>query len=67
MQPWTIKQINEAMQADLEQCNTDHERGMCEAINGKHIREMATVWAKTRKLTPMEVAIASKYGYKPQQ
>ena len=67
MQPWTIKQLNDAMRADLEKCHTAHERMICEAVNGQHICEMANTWAKTRKLTPMEVAIASKYGYKPQQ
>jgi hypothetical protein len=64
MQNWTIKQLNEQMQKDLDMCQTNHERIMVKAINGRHIREMAIEWAKTRKLTPMEVAIASEYGYK---
>jgi len=61
--PWTIKQLKEAMLNDLAMCQTEHERIMCKAINGRHIREMAIEWAKKRKLTPSEVAIAQEFGY----
>lgn len=62
--PWTIKQLEEALQNDLVQCQTEHEKAMVKAIGGKEIREKAREWAKVRKLTPIEVAIAQKYGYK---
>lgn len=65
MKNWTIKQLKEAMDNDLAQCSTDHERVMCKAIAGKEIREKAYEWAKVRKLTPMEIAIAEQFGYKP--
>jgi hypothetical protein len=63
MKPWTIKQLNDAMQNDLMACQTDFERSMVKAICGKEIREKAIEWSKTRKLTPGEVAIASQYGF----
>ena len=61
---WTIKQLKEALDRDLTVCQTNHERIMVKAICGKEIREKAIQWAKERKLTPMEVAIAQEYGYK---
>jgi hypothetical protein len=61
---WTIKQLQEQLINDLSQCRTNHERIMVKTIGGKEIREHATALAKTRKLTPAEVSIASKYGYK---
>lgn len=62
--PWTVKQLEEALQRDLGMCQTQHERIMVKAIGGKEIREKAQEWAKVRKLTPAEVAIAQKYGYR---
>ena len=64
MQAWNIKQLYEAMQDDLTQCNNAFERSMVKAISGKEIREKAEKWSKERKLTPMEVAIAKEFGYK---
>lgn len=61
---WTVKQLEVALQEDLTKCHTDFERAMCKTIGGKHIREMAELWSKERKLTPVEVAIAQKYGFK---
>lgn len=61
---WTIKQLEEALTEDLTKCHTEHERIMVKAIGGREIREKAEEWAKVRKLTPFEVAIASKYGYR---
>lgn len=61
---WTIKQLKEALDRDLSLCQTNHERIMVKAISGKDIREKAIEWAKIRKLTPSEVAIAQEYGYK---
>jgi hypothetical protein len=63
MKPWSIKQLYEAMQQDLLSCNSDFERSMVKAIGGKEIREKAIEWSKERKLTPIEVAIASQFGY----
>lgn len=64
MQSWNIKQLHEAMQSDIQQCNNAFERSMVKAIGGKEIREKAEQWSKERKLTPMEVAIAAEFGYK---
>lgn len=64
MQSWNIKQLYEAMQSDMQQCNNAFERSMVKAICGKEIREKAERWSKERKLTPMEVAIAREFGYK---
>ena len=64
MEAWTIKQLEEALQSDLSLCKTEHERSMVKAIGGKEIREKAETWSKQRKLTPVEVAIAQKYGFK---
>lgn len=63
MQPWTIKQLHEQLSVALTYCHTTHERIMVKAIGGKEIREKAIQWAKERKLTPAELAIASQYGY----
>lgn len=64
MTPWTIKQLHDALQNDLNSCNTAHEKIMVKAIGGKEIREKAVEFAMNRKLTPCEIAIASKFGYK---
>jgi hypothetical protein len=64
MQNWTIKQLKEKLIEDLTLCQTNHERIMVKAISGKEIREKAIEWSKIRKLTPIEVAIASEYGFK---
>ena len=64
MEAWNIKQLENALQNDLTMCGTEHERMMVKAIGGKEIREKAIEWAKVRKLTPAELAIAQKYGYK---
>lgn len=61
---WSIKQLQEKLLNDLAQCHTKLERDCCKAIGGKHIREQAAEWAKHRKLTPLEVAIAEQYGYR---
>jgi hypothetical protein len=63
MKAWTIKQLHDQLAVDLTCCHTTHERIMVKAIGGKEIREKAIQWAKERKLTPGEVAIASLYGY----
>ena len=64
MQAWNIKQLYEAMQSDIQQCNNAFERSMVKAIGGREIREKAEQWSKERKLTPIEVAIAKEFGYK---
>jgi len=64
MNAWTIKQLKEALDRDLNQCISPMERANCRAIGGKEIREKAQEWSKTRKLTPLEVAIAKQFGYK---
>lgn len=64
MEAWTIKQLYEAMNNDLLSCNNAFERSMVKAIAGKEIREKAEEWAKIRKLTPCEQAIAKEFGYR---
>ena len=64
LQAWNIKQLQVAMVDDLQQCNNDFERSMVKAIGGREIREKAEQWARERKLTPIEVAIAREYGYR---
>lgn len=64
LQAWTIKQLNEARIEALNACHSPLERNMCNAICGKEIREKAIEWAKVRKLTPFEVAIAEQFGYR---
>ena len=64
MKAWTIKQLREAMENDLLLCNNAFERSMVKAIAGKEIREKAEEWAKIRKLTPGEQAIAEEFGYR---
>ena len=64
LQAWNIKQLQAAMVDDLQQCNNAFERSMVKAIGGREIREKAEQWAKERRLTPVEVAIAREYGYR---
>jgi hypothetical protein len=63
MEAWTIKQLYSAMQADLASCGSQFERANVKAICGREIREKAHEWAKARKLTPFEVAIAEQFGF----
>ena len=57
LKPWTIKQLYSAMLTDLEECQTNLERELTLSICKKEIREKAKEFAKTRKLTPVEVSI----------
>lgn len=61
---WNIKQLEDQLQRSLCDCHTQLELDCCKAIAGREIREQAIKWAAERKLTPGEVAIATKYGYK---
>lgn len=60
LKPWTIKQLYDSMLEALRLCQTDLERQMCKTICKKEIREKAKEFKKTRKLTPLEVAILEK-------
>lgn len=64
MKAWSIKQLHDALVLDLGKCNNKFEQTMVKAIGGKEIREKAQEWAKKRKLTPAETAIASMYGWR---
>ena len=64
LEPWSLRQLEEAMQRDLRMCHTEHERIMCKAICGREIRKYAEQFTSKRKLTPGEYAIASKYGFR---
>ena len=59
---WTVKQLWEALQADLQQCHTPTERDCCLAIGKKEIRNKASDFETRRKLTPVEVAIVRECG-----
>jgi hypothetical protein len=63
VEPWTVTQLENELQTDLQSCHTSLERSMTIAICGKEIREKAIEFSKIRKLTPGEIAIAQKYGY----
>ena len=56
--------MQSALIDDLNHCTTQLERDMAKAIGGREIRLQAQEWAKVRKLTPMEIAIAEQYGYR---
>lgn len=62
LKPWTIKHLYDDMHKDLEMCNDPFERSMVMTVCGKEIREFAE--NLDRKLTPGELAIAQKFGYK---
>ena len=64
MEAWTIRQLKEALDRDLAQCNNAFEKSMCLAIGGKEIREKAEQWSKERKLNPCEIAIAQQFGFR---
>lgn len=64
MKHWNIKQLQEKLIEDLQACNSDFERSMVKAIGGSEIRNKAIEFSSIRKLTPSEIAIAEKYGYK---
>lgn len=64
MKDWSIKQLYEAMQRDLQMCQTNFERINCKAVCGKEIRETAERFAVTRRLTTIEIEIASQFGYR---
>ena len=59
---WTIFQLEQALQNDYSECTCEFERMNCKAIGGKEIRELAIKTRQTRALTPVEAAIAAKYG-----
>jgi len=61
LKAWTITQLKASMIKDLQDCQTDTERGICKAICEKEIREFAD--SLTRKLTPCERAIAEECGW----
>lgn len=62
---WTIKDLERSLNEEsLPMCNSDFERCNLKAIHGIEIRRLATYWQSKRKLTPGEVAIAEKYGWK---
>lgn len=64
LEPWSISHLHEAAQRDLACCQTQSERGMCYAVNAREIVRKAKEWARARKLTPGEIAIAETYGYR---
>jgi len=64
-QEWTIKDAErDYLERALPMCHTDFERCNLKAIHGIEQRRLADHWQSKRKLTPCEIAIAQKYGWK---
>jgi len=64
-QEWTIKSAErDYLERALPMCHTDFERCNLKAIHGIEQRRLANYWQSQRKLTPGEIAIAQKYGWK---
>jgi len=64
-QEWTIKNAErDFLERALPMCNNDFERCNLKAIHGIEQRRLADYWQSLRKLTPGEIAIAQKYGWK---
>ena len=59
----TIQSLFNAMLVDLEAAHSASERSMCEAINGKEIRELAMKESAHRRLGSRELQIAQRYGF----
>ena len=66
MSEWNIQAAElQFINADLPACQTAHERIMAKAIHGIEQRERGDTKRKTgKKLSPVELAILSKYGFK---
>jgi hypothetical protein len=60
--PWNVKQLNDAMIEDLEQCDNVFERNNCQAICLKGIVQTARQQLELRKLTPGEWSIIKRWG-----
>lgn len=54
---WTLVALNHAMQNDLKNCTTEHERLCCKTICQREIKDKAFEIRKTRKLTPGEESV----------
>jgi len=64
-QEWTIKDAErDYLERALPVCHTDFERCNLKAIHAIEQRRLADYWQSKRKLTPGEIAIAQKYGWK---
>ena len=62
---WTIKDAERDMlERALPMCHNDFERCNLKAIHGIDIRRLADYWKANGKLTPADIAIAEKYGWK---
>ena len=60
----TIAALQEALEQDLTMCHVSHEKIMVQAIGGREIRQLAEKIAQARQLTPVEIRIAQKHGFK---
>lgn len=64
-QEWTIKDTERAyLEIDLPMCYNEFERITLTAIHGIEQRRLADHWKAQGKLTPGDIAIAQKYGWK---
>jgi hypothetical protein len=59
-----IQHLENALQNNLTQCQTQLERDCCKSIGGKEIREKAQELKTQGKLSASAALIASKYGFK---
>lgn len=60
---WTVTQLERDLPRLLADATTDHERATIRALHGREVRQAAERYARQRKLTPGELAIAQQYGY----
>lgn len=64
-QEWRIKDAErDYLERALPMCQTDFERCNLKAIHGIEQRRLADYWKAQGKLTPGDIAIAQKYGWK---
>lgn len=66
MSEWSIQAAEIQFQSvDLASCQTNHERIMATAIHGIEQRERGNAKRQSgKKISPVEMAILSKYGFK---
>ena len=57
MKPWTLAQLIDEQQGDLQSCTSAFEQINCKAMYRVDIKRLAEEIRKTRKLTPGEESI----------
>lgn len=57
---WTLGAMYQAMQRDLEACQTENERINCRAVNVREIRDRAEQIRRHRPLTEFEQSVLER-------